>query len=388
MLSAARRAATAVVAALAVTTAGAAAAAPDPNGISVTSLTPTAAYSGASISATLSVTSTACIEVDALTVAVRSASNASFDFPGAVEDVTICPSGYTFTTGTRTFAAGTYSMFGSYRIGSTWTRLPAQTLTVTAPPTSPPGSPAAPSWNPTGSYTVAMADEFDGAGLHSRWQKGWFPTPSAPVTKPVSTSGTYKELACYDPANVTVSGGQLRLTLKHVASSCGLSYATPWTGAMVQTRDSFTMYGGSIEARVYLPPSAGSPTKPGGWPAFWLNGDDSIPWPQHGEIDVIEGSGSGTSAHTHYDLGGGVDANKGAYSATPYVGWHNVGAAWNTTAKTVTFYWDGVALATLPMTATSAQYVVFDYTTAAAPYSNPAPATSTMLVDWVRAWAP
>ncbi|WP_081973571.1 hypothetical protein [Kitasatospora phosalacinea] len=101
------------------------------------SLTPTSALPDTPVAAKLSVGSlTTCITVDELGVAVRDANQQNLDFPGSAGRTRICPGGYTLTTATRSFPAGTYTEFGFYRIGSTYYNLPSQTLTVAAPTVS------------------------------------------------------------------------------------------------------------------------------------------------------------------------------------------------------------------------------------------------------------
>ncbi|MFF4342486.1 hypothetical protein ACFY00_21460 [Kitasatospora sp. NPDC001540] len=98
------------------------------------SLTPTSALPDTPVAATLSVGSlSTCVTVDELGVGVRDANQQNLDFPGSAGRTRICPGGYTLTTATRSFPAGTYTEFGFYRIGSTYYNLPSQTLTVAAP---------------------------------------------------------------------------------------------------------------------------------------------------------------------------------------------------------------------------------------------------------------
>ena len=103
------------------------------------------------------------------------------------------------------------------------------------------------------------------------------------------------ELQCYKPANQSVSGGFLMLTIKAQAVVCNSrSYA--YTSSMVQWR-SFNFRYGTIEVRAKMAGGTGP------WPAIWLLGancqasnlssaDDSGPcvWPQPGsdEIDIAE----------------------------------------------------------------------------------------------------
>ncbi|MEU3496426.1 hypothetical protein ABZ747_23415 [Kitasatospora cineracea] len=98
------------------------------------SLTPVSALPDTPVAATLSVGSlSGCLTVDEIGVGVRDADQQNLDFPGSAGRTRICPGGYSLTTGTRSFPAGTYTEFGFYRIGSTYYDLPGRTLTVAAP---------------------------------------------------------------------------------------------------------------------------------------------------------------------------------------------------------------------------------------------------------------
>ena len=79
--------------------------------------------------------------------------------------------------------------------------------------------------------------------------------------------------------NVTVQNGNLLITARK-ESSQGSSY----TSARLLTRDKFEQRYGRFEARIKLPWGQGI------WPAFWMLGADigSNPWPQAGEIDIME----------------------------------------------------------------------------------------------------
>lgn len=57
-----------------------------------------------------------------------------------------------------------------------------------------------------------------------------------------------------------------------------------YTSARLKTRGRFATGHGRIEARLKLPKGKGI------WPAFWMLGDniDSVPWPDCGEIDIME----------------------------------------------------------------------------------------------------
>ncbi|AUG81595.1 hypothetical protein CFP65_6983 [Kitasatospora sp. MMS16-BH015] len=102
------------------------------------SLTPTTALPDTPVAAQLVVKSSACFTAAVLGVGIRDAAGANLDFPGSLTNQQICPQGVTLTTGTRSFKAGTYRMFGFYQDqAGAWRNLPEQILTVAPPPPPP-----------------------------------------------------------------------------------------------------------------------------------------------------------------------------------------------------------------------------------------------------------
>lgn len=78
-----------------------------------------------------------------------------------------------------------------------------------------------------------------------------------------------------------------------------------WTSGAVETRESFAFLYGRVEVRARIPVCLGA------WPAIWLLGK-GLPWPQNGEIDMME----------YYQHGGQPTllANACWGSSKPYVG--------------------------------------------------------------------
>lgn len=84
-----------------------------------------------------------------------------------------------------------------------------------------------------------------------------------------------------------------------------------YTSARLNTQDTFHAEYGTIEARVQLPEGQGI------WPAFWMlgSGFPEVPWPDSGEIDIMELVGHemdtvhGTLHGPGYSGGGGVGAS-------------------------------------------------------------------------------
>jgi beta-glucanase (GH16 family) len=67
-----------------------------------------------------------------------------------------------------------------------------------------------------------------------------------------------------------------------------ISSGTGFTSARIKTKGKFSQAYGRFEARIK------TPTGPGIWPAFWMLGSniDTKPWPQCGEIDIMEQKGN------------------------------------------------------------------------------------------------
>jgi Glycosyl hydrolases family 16 len=177
--------------------------------------------------------------------------------------------------------------------------------TPSTPTTTPPAAAPAPAPAPAPAITVTPAaaparrllfdDEFDGAA-------GALPAGSAWDPQEGDGWGT-GQLQNYTARteNVKVDGaGDLALTARK-ESYDGSAY----TSARLQTKGRFSFTYGRAEARIKVPSGAGI------WPAFWLLGDDIYTkgWPEAGEIDVMETIGSLPN-----ELNGTVHAPLGAWS--------------------------------------------------------------------------
>lgn len=82
------------------------------------------------------------------------------------------------------------------------------------------------------------------------------------------------------PENISLDGfGNLVITAR--SETLG---GFPFTSARITTKGKFSQAYGRFEARIKMP------WGPGIWPAFWLLGADidQNPWPQCGEIDIME----------------------------------------------------------------------------------------------------
>ena len=132
--------------------------------------------------------------------------------------------------------------------------------------------------SPPARWTLTMSDEFDGdegtAPNDEMWAydvggDGW--------------GNNQEEFNTDRVENVSLDGeGHLRIrAIKE-------SYeGNDYTSGRIKTQDLFEQKHGRFEARIKLPAGSGL------WPAFWMLGAniDEVPWPDCGEIDILEYQG-------------------------------------------------------------------------------------------------
>ncbi|MFE1439903.1 family 16 glycosylhydrolase [Streptomyces sp. NPDC058739] len=386
----------------------------------VDSLSVSAAPDG-QLKATATVHSAKTVKVQALTVAVRSAQNRNFDFPGATA-TTLGTRPTTYASGSRAFPAGTYDYFVAYKLRGNWHRLspvksftsgtpsaptptatptsPASTPTPTAAPTSPASTPtgtptqsASPTPTPTptptstgttpsappttgampvgiaGTWRQVFSDEFNGTSLDgSKWHPNWFGCSTC-VTKPINSA----EGSAYSPSQVSVSDGSLRLKLIEKPTTVdGKTY--PYLSGMVNSNGKAQFTYGAFEARIHTPSSG---TKMANWPSFWTDGQN---WPEDGEMDILEGLGGSACYHFHSTAGGPGGCAPGTYSG----GWHTFGAEWE--KGSVTYYYDGKQVGRITTGITSAPMYLILNNGINPDHSATNLAPADMVVDYVRVW--
>lgn len=116
------------------------------------------------------------------------------------------------------------------------------------------------------------------------------------------------------PENVSLDGnGKLRIIARRESYE-----GSAYTSARINTRGLFEHERGRFEARILLPIGQGI------WPAFWMLGADfpDVPWPECGEIDIMEYRGQYPSilvGSIHGPGHFGDDAISGTYQSSSYL---------------------------------------------------------------------
>jgi beta-glucanase (GH16 family) len=128
------------------------------------------------------------------------------------------------------------------------------------------------------------ADEFDGQALdRSKWsydtsrnKLGWY-------------NGELQYYSGDRPENLRIENGKLIIearkdleALRRLPDWGGQKYSS----AKIQTKGKASFRYGFVEVRAKLPCSGGT------WPAIWMMPEGSAPWPEGGEIDIMEHVGS------------------------------------------------------------------------------------------------
>lgn len=128
---------------------------------------------------------------------------------------------------------------------------------------------------PQRSWELVWSDDFNGASGSSPDNTKW-------VFDIGAGGWGNSELQTYTNSanNVKLDGGG-KLVITAINTGSG------FTSARIKTKGKFSQAYGRFEARIK------TPTGPGIWPAFWMLGSniDTKPWPQCGEIDIMEQRG-------------------------------------------------------------------------------------------------
>jgi len=265
------------------------------------------------------------------------------------------------------------------------------TPAVTTPP--PPVTP------PTITWTQVWSEEFDGpAGSavdNTRWS---YDLADGCQNNNCGWGNNEKEYYTSAGENISLNGeGQLVIVARVAPSGLNCYYgACRYTSAKIHTRGKVLAQPGRVEARIKLPKGQGL------WPAFWMLGATfpATPWPDCGELDIMENKGSEPMISSSAIHGPGYSGNtpfqhrQVQASANLTDDFHVYGVEWD--SLSVKFTVDNVA----HYTVTRDEFRPYGRSILAQPYfiilnlavgghfdGDPASDTifpATMLVDYVR----
>ncbi len=142
-------------------------------------------------------------------------------------------------------------------------------------------------------WELVWSDEFDGSGIDTN---NW----NYQVERAGRFNGEWQRYT-NSTENAYVEDGCMVIKAIHTGTAHGMDQ---YTSARMNTANKHTWQYGKISARIKLPRGKGM------WPAFWMlganineNGGDT-PWPQCGEVDILEFYGSRhenvVEANMHY----------------------------------------------------------------------------------------
>jgi serralysin len=199
-----------------------------------------------------------------------------------------------------------------------------------------------------------------------------------------SFAGTGSTALGVNPFSVT--DGVLSITAAPTSSSTkGSLWNYGYTSGLITTSGSFSQQYGYFEMRADLPSSQGA------FPAFWLLPADNS---NQQEIDVVETVNNENIAwnHLHYTDSPAIpqDSN-GAHTYIPNLtsGFHTFGVLW--TAKTMTFYVDQQAVATMatPESMNKPMYMLANLAVGGswAGAANASQFPASLQIDYIRAYS-
>lgn len=232
---------------------------------------------------------------------------------------------------------------------------------------------------PSGMWVGFFHDEFDAGRLDSRvWRPNRF--GGGGVDGPFNPSS---EAAAFDPANVSVLGGTLRLVVTaQPATIAGRQY--PFRSGTISSQGTVRLRDGDyVEARIRVPRGEGL------WPAFWACTENG--WPP--EIDGFEffDTARQSAPRFNYHYPGGGQSGPRAYgeaSVDYRDSWHTYG--WLRRNGALIPYVDGVAYPAAGGIGVDQREYFMIVNLSVFAGRNPLVGSSPMQmeVDWIRAWRP
>ena len=247
------------------------------------------------------------------------------------------------------------------------------------------------SYEPGPGWELVWADEFEGETLDpKKWKR-----------QVVGAGRFNDEWQRYTDSreNAYIDDGCLVIKAIHESESHG---PDQYTSARLHTLPENGWTYGKIAARIQLPYGQGI------WPAFWMlganideNGGDT-PWPQSGEIDILEMYGSKDNAvveaNIHYAGRTGAHANMGAVGTRLEQGifadnFHVFEIEWD--ADRIEWFVDGERFASTPISSEEFSefhepfFILLNIAVggrSAGPADDSTGFPQTMYVDWVRVY--
>jgi beta-glucanase (GH16 family) len=200
--------------------------------------------------------------------------------------------------------------------------------------------------NESTKWIQVWSDEFDGAaGARIDSTKWSYEMADGCYEGVCGWGNNEKEYYTDAPENIALNGqGQLMIVARVASPTLTCRYGPcRYTSARISTGGKMLAAPGRVEARIKLPAGQGL------WPAFWMLGHDSpkTPWPDCGELDIMENKGSQVSTTSSAVHGPGYSGETPfAHSHTLARGvlsddFHTFAVEWDSLA--VRFFVDGTA---------------------------------------------
>jgi beta-glucanase (GH16 family) len=161
------------------------------------------------------------------------------------------------------------------------------------------------------------SDEFDGAAGEPIDGTKWnYETTDGCSVGICGWGNNEKEYYTDERDNIALNGaGQLTIVARRAPAGLTCYYGPcRYTSAKITTRGKMLASPGRVEARIKLPAGQGL------WPAFWMlgHGNPVTPWPDCGELDIMENKGSQNATTSSALHGPGYSGN------TPFAHAHNL----------------------------------------------------------------